>query len=105
VEAGKKVDAKLLLKRHWPDFTDSLSLQTFAFPGQIKTNLPQFAAGANDANITFEAQANTPPGDYTLTILGQAQVPFEKDPKKGKANTLVTLACRPITITVTAAAK
>ena len=105
VEAGKKVDVKILLKRHWPDFTGNLSLQTFAFPGQIKANLPQFAAGANDGNVTFEVQANTPPGDYTLTILGQAQVPFEKEPKKGKANTLVTLACRPITITVTAAAK
>ena len=45
------------------------------------------------------------PGDYTLTILGQAQVPFSKDPMKPKANTLVTLACRPVTITVTAAAK
>ncbi|WP_254508314.1 PPC domain-containing protein [Anatilimnocola floriformis] len=105
VEAGKKVDVKILLKRHWPDFTGAASLQTFAFPGQIKANLPQFTAGANEGTITFEVQANTPPGDYTLTLLGQAQVPFEKDPKKGKANTLVTLACRPITITVTAAAK
>lgn len=105
VEAGKKVDVKLLLQRHWPDFTGQLSLQTFAFPNQIKTNLPQIAAGANDASLTFEAQANTPPGDYTLTILGQAQVPFTKDPMKPKANTLVTLACRPLTITVTAAAK
>ena len=105
VEAGKKVDVKLLLKRHWPDFTAQLSLQTFAFPNQIKTNLPQIAVGANEANVTFEAQANTPPGDYTLTILGQAQVPFTKEPMKPKANTLVTLACRPITITVTAAAK
>lgn len=105
VEAGKKVDAKLLLKRHWPDFTGSLSLQTFAFPGQVKANLPQFAAGANDATITLDVQANTPPGDYTLTILGQAQVPFTKDAMKPKANTLVTLPCRPLTITVTAAAK
>jgi hypothetical protein len=105
IEAGKKTEAKLFLKRHWPDFTGSLSLQTFAFPGQIKANLPQFAAGASDANITFEVQANAPPGDYTLTILGQAQVPFTKDPMKPKANTLVTLPCRPITITVTPAAK
>jgi hypothetical protein len=105
VEAGKKVDVKVLLKRHWPDFTGQLSLQAFAFPGQIKANLPQIAAGANEATVTFEAQANAAPGDYTLTLLGQAQVPFTKDPAKPKANTLVTLACRPITITVTAAAK
>lgn len=77
VEAGEKVDAKLLLKRQWPDFTGSMSLQIFAFLGRIKANLPQFAAGVNDASITFEVQANT----------------------------LVTLPCRPITISVTAAAK
>ncbi len=105
IEAGKKVAAKLLLKRHWPDFTGSLSLQTSAFPGQVKANLPQVAAGANDADVTFEVPANTAPGDYTLTILGQAQVPFTKDSMKPKANTLVTLACRPITITVTAPVK
>jgi hypothetical protein len=105
IEAGKKVEAKLLLKRHWPDFTGSLNLQAFEFPGQIKANLPQLAAGANDATITFEVQANAPPGDYTLTILGQAQVPFTKDPTKPKANTLVTLTCRPITVTVVASAK
>ncbi|WP_425618887.1 PPC domain-containing protein [Anatilimnocola sp. NA78] len=105
IEAGKKGEAKLQLKRLWPDFTGQLSLQSFAPPGSIKMNLPQIAAGANEATVTFDVQNNTQPGEYTITLLGQAQVPFEKDAKKGKQNTLVTLAARPITITVTAATK
>ncbi|QDU28146.1 hypothetical protein ETAA8_32460 [Anatilimnocola aggregata] len=105
IEAGKKGEAKVQLKRLWPDFNGQLSLQSFAPPNSIKLNLPQIAAGANEATVTFDVQNNTQPGEYTITLLGQAQVPFEKDPKKGKANTLVTLACKPITITVSAAAK
>ena len=105
IEAGKKGEAKLQLKRLWPDFTGPLSLQSFAPPGSIKMNLPQIASGANDATATFDVQNNTQPGEYTITLLGQAQVPFEKEAKKGKQNTLVTLACRPITITVTAPPK
>lgn len=100
IEAGQKADVKLLLKRVWPEFTSQVSLQSFAFPGQVKANLPQIAAGANEAAVTFEVSSGTPAGDYTVTVLGQAQVPFTKDPSKDKANTLVTLPSRPITVTV-----
>jgi len=37
-------------------------------------------------------QAGAAPGDYTVSVLGQAQVPFNKDPKAAKnPNTLVSL--------------
>lgn len=101
IEAGQNAEVKLFLKRLWPDFTSQVGLQPFAFPGPIKANLPQIAAGANEATVTFEVNNGTPPGDYTVTILGQAQAPFTKDPAKDKANTLVTLPSRPITVTVT----
>jgi hypothetical protein len=45
-------------------------------------------------------QPNTRPGDYTLALQGQAQVPFGKDPKMPKTNSLVTRASRPLTLTV-----
>lgn len=103
IAAGQKAEAIVQLKRLWPDFTGSLTLQAFAVPNPLKLNLPQIAAGANEAKVTIDVPANTPPGDYTVTLLGQAQVPFVKDATKdkGKSNTLVTLACRPITVTVT----
>lgn len=105
IEAGKKVEVKVALTRLWPDFTAQLTLQAYAFPGQVKASLPQIAAGASEATITFEVQQNAAPGEYTLTILGQAQVPFTKDPAKDKANTLVTLPSRPLNITVTPTVK
>ena len=47
-------------------------------------------------------QAGTRPADYTLAVLGQAQVPFNKDATKpDKPNTLVSIPSRPLTITVT----
>jgi len=100
IEAGQKGEIKLLLRRHWPDFVAPLNVQPFAFPGSIKATLPQFNPGMNEATLTFEVQANAQPGDYTVNLLGQAQVPFTKDSAKEKANTLVTLPSRPITITV-----
>jgi hypothetical protein len=105
IVAGQKAEATIQLKRLWPEFNEQVSLQGFALPNQIKLNLPQIGPGANEAKIGFEVQANTPPGDYTVTILGQAQVPFAKDATKGKSNTLVTLASRQITVTVTAPTK
>lgn len=105
IEAGKKAEVKVSLKRLWPDFTAQVTLQAYAFPGQVKATLPQIAAGASEATLTFEVQPNAAAGEYTLTILGQAQVPFTKDPAKDKANTLVTLPSRPLNLTVTPAVK
>jgi hypothetical protein len=102
IEAGQKAEIKINLTRLWPDFSSQVNLQPFAFPGPIKANLPQIAAGANEATVTFEVNNGTPPGNYTLTVLGQAQAAFTKDPAKDKANTLVTLPSRPITVTVSA---
>jgi hypothetical protein len=47
-------------------------------------------------------QAGLKPADYTVVVLGQGQVPFNKDASKPeKPNTLVSIPSRPLTITVT----
>ena len=60
------------------------------------------AAGEQtEATVTIEVQPNARPGSYTLAVVGQAQVPFNKDPKAAmKPNTLVTLPSRPVTLVV-----
>lgn len=56
--------------------------------------------------MTFEVQAGTRPGEYTVALQCQAQVPFAKVSKAGaKPNTLVALPSRPIAIAVKAPAK
>ena len=102
VESGKKSDIKLKLVRHWSDFKNAVNYQPQSFPGQFQLGNGTLAADQTEAALSINVQNGTRPGDYTLTILGQAQVPFHKDPKSAdRPNTLVSIPSRPITITVT----
>jgi hypothetical protein len=106
VEAGQKAELKVALNRYWPDFKSNVTLLPLSFPGNFQMPNSQVVAGSHEATVTIQVQANTRPGDYTLSVLGQAQVPFNKDAQAtSRPNTLVSLPSRPVTITVTAAAK
>jgi hypothetical protein len=106
VVAGQKVDAKLQLARLWPDSTEPLNVLALNWPGNFKMNNAQFAGGTAEMTLPIEVQAGTRPGEYTLGILGQGQVPFTKAADgKDKKNTLVSLPSQPVTITVVAAEK
>lgn len=102
VKAGEKVELTVKLDRLWPDFKSQMTLQALEFPNNIKMSNVVIAADKNEAKVTLEAQQNSQPGEYSVAISGQAQVPFSKDPKAAKANTLVTQASSPITLTVIA---
>lgn len=104
--AGSKIEAKLKLKRLSPDFKEPLNVLDLSWPGNFKMNNLQFSGDATEVTIPIEVQANTRPGDYTLSVLGQGQVPFTKKADgSDKKNTLVSLPSQPITITVIAAPK
>ncbi len=106
VEAGQSVEMKLHARRLWPDFKEKITIQPLQFPGQFK--LGNFDVGNDqaEARVKLEVQQNTRPGEYTLTLLGQAQVPFSKDRNsESRPNTLVSTPSRPVTIRVTEAAK
>jgi len=106
VEAGKKVEVVLKCERLWPEFKGAITLIPLSLPNAIKMNAATIAEGKTEATITFEVQANAKPGEYTLAITGQGQVPFAKDPKAAaRPNTLVAMPSRPITITVLPAKK
>jgi hypothetical protein len=103
VEAGKKAEVKLRLLRHVKDFTNKVTVQPLAPPGNLKVAGAEVAAGKDEASVTVEAPTGTPPGEYTVTVLGQAQVPYSKDPKAAqKPNVLVALPARPVTVVVRA---
>ena len=102
VEAGKKAEMKLRLKRRWPDFKSKVSVLPQALPGYLRMGNAEIAAGKEEVTLTVNVQPGTPPGEYTLTVLGQAQVPHSKDGKAGqKSNLLVSLPARPLTVVVT----
>jgi hypothetical protein len=101
IEAGKKAQVKLAVTRLNPDFKEKLTLLPLPLPGNLKITAPEIAAGANEATIEIEPQSGTRPGTYTLSIVGQGQVPYAKDPAaKDKPNVLVSLPSQPLTITV-----
>lgn len=101
VEAGKKAQVKLLLRRIWPDFKEKLTILPQALPGGMRMDNQEIAAGAGEIAFEIEVQAGSRPGDYTFTVLGQGQVPFAKDPAaKERPNVLVSFPSQPLTITV-----
>lgn len=104
VEAGKKAEVKVKVGRLWPDFKGAVTLLPLAFPGAIKMGNVTAAEGQSEATVTFEVQPNARPGEYTVALAGQAQVPFSKDGKT-KGNTLVSAPSRPVTLVVLPAKK
>jgi hypothetical protein len=106
VEAGKKIDVVVKCERLWPEFKGNITLIPLSFPGPIKMNTVTIAADKTEATVTLEVQANARPGEYTISLTGQGQVPFAKDPKaSARPNTLVPLPSRPITLVVVPAKK
>ncbi|HSG72452.1 MAG TPA: pre-peptidase C-terminal domain-containing protein, partial [Planctomycetaceae bacterium] len=75
VESGKTADLKLSLRRLWPDFKDKVTIQPLSFPGNFKSGNFDIGKDQTEAELKIEVQQNTRPGRYTLTVLGQAQVP------------------------------
>lgn len=106
VEAGKKADVKFTCVRGWPEFKGAVNLQGLSPPNSIKVNGASIAEGKADAMVSFEVQAGARPGEYTVAVQCQGQVPFAKDAKAAaRPNTLVTAPSRPIMIVVKPAAK
>ncbi len=105
IEAGKKADIILKLERRWPEFTAGLTVQALAAPGPIKFTDAQIPAGKNEVTVPVQIQTGAAPGEYTLVVHGHGQVPFAKDVKAAKTNSLVTLPARPLTVVVRPAGK
>jgi hypothetical protein len=100
VPAGGKLELKLEANRSWPDFTAPIRMIGLSLPGGFNLAEVEIASGKTEATCSLEV-GNMRPGDYTLTLLAQAQVPFNKDPAaQDRPNTLVSMPSRPVTITV-----
>lgn len=102
IEAGKTAELKVQAKRFWPEFKNAINLIPLSFKGNFQMPNTTIAADTNDVTIRITVQQGTRPGEYTMSVLGQAQVPFNKaKDAKDRPNTLVSMASRPVTIKVT----
>ncbi len=105
VESGQTIDLKLRLIRRVADWKDEVTIQALAFPGNFQMPNGSITGDQQETMVTINVQNNTRPGDYTLAVLGQSQVPFNKDAAATeRPNTLVSLPSHPITIRVKAPA-
>jgi hypothetical protein len=78
-----------------------VKLLPLAFPGGFQMPEIVVPAGGSEGVVTINVQNGMQPGDYTLALQAQAQVPFNKDAQaKDKPNTLVTTCSRALTIAV-----
>lgn len=101
VEAGKMAEVRLLLTRRWPDFKNNVTVLPLAFPGPLKMANFEFAGEQTELLLRIETQAGIRPGNYTVAVVGQAQVPFSKNPQEtNRPNTLVSLSSEPLTLRV-----
>ena len=80
VAAGEKAEVKLRLTRHGADFKNEVTVLGTFVSRRIQSAQWQIRRGVNkEITLTIDVQNGRPPGDYTLAVLGQAQVPFNKD--------------------------
>ncbi len=106
VEAGKKAEVTLQLDRRWIDFKSDVTILPLALPSGFTMPNGKIAAGQTETKVAIDVQNNRTAGEYTFSVTGQSQVPFNKDPAATeRPNTLVSLPSRPITIVVKAAQK
>ena len=104
VSASGKLDLKVEATRHWPEFKSAIRLIGLSLPGGFQFAEGEIAEGSNEKTFALQLN-NVRPGEYTFTLLGQAQVPFAKDPAAKPANTLVSTPSLPLTVIVEAEKK
>jgi Bacterial pre-peptidase C-terminal domain len=106
VPAGGTLEAIATVARQWPDFKGKVQLNGLNLP-------PGFAMAATDigpqqdrATLKIMVAPNVPPGDYSLVMRGDAQVPFAADAKATNRPLVRVADCStPLTVAVAAAKK
>jgi hypothetical protein len=102
VAAGGSVEGKVAVERIWPEFKGKVQLNGLNLPPGFSVNTAEIAEGQNEVALKVTVANNVPPGDYTVNLRGDAQVPFSNDPKAtNKPNVRVADPATPLTITVT----
>ena len=80
VPAGDKLEATAKVTRHWPEFKGKVQLIGLNLPPGFSFATTDIAADKTETMIKLNVAANVPPGDYTVVLRGDAQVPYNRDP-------------------------
>lgn len=106
VAAGQAVEGKIMVDRRWPDFKGKVQLTGLNLPPGFSMAATELPADKNEVTVKLTVAANVPPGTYSVMLRGDAQVPFNRDPKAtSKPNVRVADPSTPLTVVVTAPVK
>jgi hypothetical protein len=104
--AGGTLEARVTVLRQAADFKGKMQLSGLELPPGISFAASEVAAEKNEATVAFKVAANVPPGEYTLVLRGDAQVPYNRDAKAtNRPNVRVADPSTPLTVTITPVAK
>lgn len=80
VAAGSSLETVAKVTRHWPDFKGRVQLIGLNLPPGFSFATTDIAADKNEQTIKLNVAANVPPGEYSVVLRSDAQVPYNRDP-------------------------
>jgi hypothetical protein len=80
VAAGASLETTAQVARYWPDFKGKVQLIGLNLPPGFSFATTSIAPDQTAAAIKLNVAANVPPGEYSVVLRGDAQVPFNRDP-------------------------
>jgi hypothetical protein len=106
VPAGGTLETAVTVQRCTKDFQGKVQLTGLALPNGFGFATTDVSPDRTDVPIKISVAPNVPPGDYTLVLRGDAQVPYNRDPKAA-ARPLVRVASpsTPLAVVVAPAPK
>lgn len=80
VTAGSSLETTAKVIRQWPDFKGKVQLLGLNLPPGFSFAATDIAADQTETKIKLTVAANVPPGDYSIVLRTDAQVPYNRDP-------------------------
>jgi hypothetical protein len=107
VEADRGVSLELAIEatRAWPDCRAAIRVIGLTLPAGITMDQVEIPEGETRGRCLVKVGDGVKPGLYSITLLGQAQVPWARDPAEKRANILVSSPSEPITLRVRTSAQ
>jgi hypothetical protein len=102
VKAGATAEIKVIAERHWPNFKGKIQLTGSNLPPGFNIATADVADGQSEATVKIAVAGNVPPGLYSVVLRGDAQVPYNRDPKANPANVRVADPAVPLTLFIVA---
>jgi hypothetical protein len=106
VTAGKELVFPVSVKRYWPDFKGKVQLTGLNLPPGFDFDTKDIPADKTEVQTKLRVAGNVPPGEYSVVLRGDAQVPFNRNPKAAdRPNVRVADPSTPMVVVVNAEQK